>query len=184
MLLLLRLFKKIKIDKYSGYSFVKEFFSKNKFQKNELFLIDPNKKESIINNAYLNKLGIPIDLNYHYVAPKYGKGEITDKSLISALNKLEIKPKYIMINLGSNIQEPLGYYLKNKLEFKVGIFCSGAAISFLSGSQAPISSRLDRYGLGWLRRCFEKPHKYIPRYIKAFSLFNLIIKEKVIDNRK
>jgi len=181
MILLLRLFKKIKFKKYSGYSFLKEFLNKNEFKKNELFLIDPNNEESIINNKYLNKIGIPIDLNYHYAAPIYGDEKIMDEDLLKILQGLDKKPKYLMINLGSNIQEPLGCYLKNELEFKVGIICSGAAISFLTGSQALISSTIDRLGLGWLRRCIYNPFKYIPRYFKAFSLINLIIKEEVMD---
>ena len=93
---------------------------------------------------------------------------------------MEDKPKYIMINLGSNVQEPLGYYLKQNLKFRVGIFGTGAAISFLTGRQAPISPIVDRLGLGWLWRCLKKPSVYIPRYLKAFSLFKLILKEKVI----
>ena len=184
MILLLRLFKKIKVKKYSGYSFLKDFFNINEFKKDDLFLIDPNNKESIINNKYLNRIGIPIDLNYHYAAPIYGDGKIIDEALINILKGLDKKPKYLMINLGSNIQEPLGFYLKNELEFNVGILCSGAAISFFTGSQAPISATIDRFGLGWLRRCIESPFKYIPRYLKAFSLINLIIKEEVINITK
>ena len=85
-----------------------------------------------------------------------------------------------MINLGSNVQEPLGYYLKQNLNFKCGIFCTGAAISFFTGSQASISPSIDRIGLGWLWRCFEKPTIFIPRYFKAIKLIKLILKEKVI----
>ena len=37
---------------------------------------------------------------------------------------------YILINLGSGIQEPLGLYLNENLNFKPGIICTGAAIAF------------------------------------------------------
>lgn len=184
MILLLRLFKKIKLKKYSGYSFLKDFLTMNNFKKDDLFLVDPNNKESIINNKYLNKINIPIDLCNHYVAPIYDNGEIKDEVLLKILQSLDKKPKYLMINLGSNIQEPLGLYLKNKIEFNVGIICSGAAISFLTGTQARISFIIDQFGLGWLKRCIEKPFKYIPRYFKAFSLIKLIIKEEVINIKK
>ena len=120
--LLLRILKNIKIKKYSGQRFLKDFFASEKFNKGDLFLVDPNKSESKINNEYLNKIGIPISNDYHFVAPIYDKGEIKDKILLDKLESLKIKPKFIMINLGSNVQEPLGCYIKNNLSYKVGIF--------------------------------------------------------------
>ena len=45
----------------------------------------------------------------------YGSGDIEDVLLIGKLNALINKPKYIIINLGSGIQEPLGLYLKKNL---------------------------------------------------------------------
>ena len=142
-----------------------------------MFLIDPNKSESKINNEYLNKIGIPISNDYHFVAPIYDNEDIHDKILFKKLESLEIKPKYIMINLGSNVQEPLGCYIKNNLSYKVGIFGSGAAISFFTGTQASISTKIDSLGLGWLWRCLSNPKRFIPRYLKAFELFFIMHKE-------
>jgi len=177
MILLLRLLKRINIQKLSGYDFLRCFFSE-KINKYDLFLIDPNEEESNINNLYLNKIGLPIDETYQYLAPIYGKGQIIDDILIDRLNSLKYKPKYIMINLGSGVQEPLGYYLKQKLNFKPGIICTGAAIAFFTGRQADVSIA-DKYYLGWLKRCIEKPRIFIPRYLKAFKLFSLILKSKI-----
>ena len=56
MILLLRLLKGIKINKFSGYEFLRYF--KEKFSNNDLFLIDPNKEESKLNNDYLREIGI------------------------------------------------------------------------------------------------------------------------------
>ena len=178
MVLLLRILKGIKINKFSGYEFLKHFF-KEKFNKNDIFLIDPNEEESNINNAYLNEIGIPIENHYHYVAPIYGNGKIEDKILLDKLNSLDETPKYIMINLGSGVQEPLGYYLKQKLHFNPGIICTGAAISFFTGSQANISPLIDILGLGSLWRCIKNPRIFVPRYLSAFSLFFLILKADV-----
>ena len=178
MVLLLRLFKGIKINKFSGYDFLKPFFAE-KFSKNDLFLIDPNEKESKINNTYLNGIGIPINNSFQYVAPIYGSNEIEDKVLLNKLNSIQEKPKYIMINLGSGVQEPLGYYLKQNLNFTPGIICTGAAISFFTGSQANITPLIDKLGLGWLWRCIKNPTVFIPRYFSAFSLFFLILKADV-----
>ena len=170
MVLLIRLIKGIKINKFSGYDFLKNFF-KEKFNKNDLFLIDPKNEESILNNSYLNEIGIPIEKSYQYVAPRYSDYEIADRVLLYRLNTLREKPKYIMINLGSGVQEPLGYYLKQNLNFKPGIICTGAAISFFTGSQATISPLIDKLGLGWFWRCIKNPTVFIPRYLKAFRLF-------------
>jgi len=178
MVLLLRMLKGIKIKKLSGYGFLRIFFKKE-FNKNELFLIDPNKEDSKINNLYLNEIGIPIDRSYHCVAPIYGNGKIEDKALLNRLNTLTTKPKYIMINLGSGVQEPLGYYLKQNLDFNPGIICTGAAISFFTGSQANISPLIDKLGLGWFWRCIKRPTVFIPRYINSFSLYFQILKASV-----
>jgi len=178
MILLLNLLKGIRINKLSGYEFLFNFF-KEDFKNNDLFLIEPNKKEANINNSYLNKIGIPIPKSFHYIAPLYKREEIRDQALLDKLNSMEKKPKYIMINLGSNVQEPLGYYLKKYLTFKPAIICTGAAISFFTGSQANISPLIDKIGLGWLMRCIDKPSLYIPRYIKAFRLLLMIIKTDI-----
>jgi len=176
MILLLRLFKKIKLKKYSGYSFLKDFLNMNNFKKNDLFLVDPNNEESKINNAYLNSIGIPINKTYHYVSPVYDDAEIVDQYLLDKLNSLAQKPKYIMINLGSGVQEPLGGYLKQNLDYNPGIICTGAAIAFFTGRQANISTLIDKVGLGWLWRCIKNPTVFIPRYFGAFGLFILILK--------
>jgi len=178
MAFLFRLLKGIKINKFSGYCFLKKFFKEN-FNKNDLFLIDPNNEESKINNAYLNKIGIPIKKSFQYVAPIYGNGKIEDKFLINRLNTLTTKPKYIMINLGSGVQEPLGHYLKQNLNFNPGIICTGAAIAFFTGRQANISPFIDKLSLGWLWRCIRNPKVFIPRYLSAFKLFFLILKTEI-----
>ena len=139
----------------------------------------PNEEESKLNNDYLNNIGIPIEKSYQYVAPMYGDYKIVDTLLLNRLNTLREKPKYIMINLGSGVQEPLGYYLKQNLNFLPGIICTGAAISFFTGAQANISPTINRLGFGWLWRCLITPTVFIPRYLRAFSLFFLIIKTEV-----
>ena len=179
MVLLLRALKCIKIKKLSGYNFLKRFLLEEKFIENEIFLIDPTIKESKLNCDYLASIEIPIDAKYQYVAPMYGSGDIEDLFLIEKLNNLIQKPKYIIINLGSGIQEPLGLFLKQNLNFTPGIICTGAAISFITGSQANISPLIDRLGVGWLWRCIKNPTVFIPRYLKAFRLFFLILKTEI-----
>ena len=63
------------------------------------------------------------------------------------------------------IQEVLGLYLKKKLKFKVTILCTGGAISFFTGDQAPINIFIDKYYLGWLVRLFFNPFIFFKRCI-------------------
>tara|TARA_Y100000590_G_scaffold470486_1_gene665640 strand:- start:7007 stop:7744 length:738 start_codon:yes stop_codon:yes gene_type:complete len=179
MVFLLRIIKCVKIKKFSGYKFLTLFLNNENFLKHDIFLVNPNQKETNLNYNYLNKIGIPLLSSYQYISPIYNKESVEDKNLVETLNKLDHKPKYIIINLGSGIQEPLGYYLKKKLNYKPTIICTGAAIAFLTGAQANINKYIDKFGLGWLWRCIKYPKIFIPRYMRAFSLIGLIFKTKI-----
>ena len=106
------------------------------------------------------------------------KLKIQDKILLQFANK--IKPDYIILNLGSGVQETLGFYLKKNLKYKTKIICTGAAISFFTKDQAPINELLDKFFLGWLTRIIFKPNIFFPRYFKAFKLFKIVFMENII----
>jgi UDP-N-acetyl-D-mannosaminuronic acid transferase (WecB/TagA/CpsF family) len=173
--LLLRLFKGIKVSKFSGYKFLKSFFI---FYKNKkIFSIEAHRKSASINKKYLKKFNIDLK-NRQYVAPFYKKGSyIVDSSLLKILKKE--KPKIILINLGGGIQEILGSYIKNNLNYKPLIICSGAAISFFTKQQAPMNNFFDTLYLGWLIRCFFNPKIFIPRYLSAFKLVFYVLNCKI-----
>lgn len=169
--LLLKFIKSIKVRKFSGYKFLKLFFiylSKNKNKK--IFSIDPNQKFLENNKLYFRKLGLR--KTYHYLAPKFHKDHIFDKYLLKKIN--ETKPNFIMTNIGGGIQEILGLYLKKKLKFKVTIICTGGAISFFTGDQAPISNFVDKFYLGWLVRLIFNPLVFLKRYIIAIKLIPMV----------
>ena len=169
-ILLLRLFKGIRVSKFSGYKFLKSFFI---FYKNKkIFCIEADRKSASINKKYLKKFSINLK-NKQYVAPFYKKKSyIVDNSLLKILKKE--KPKTILINLGGGIQEILGSYIKDNLNYKPLIICSGAAISYFTKQQAPINNLFDTLYLGWLIRCIFNPRIFIPRYLSAFKLvFNV-----------
>ena len=79
---------------------------------------------------------------YSYVAPNYKPSNLIDKKLIKKINK--IKPDYILTNIGGGTQEILGLYLKKNLKNKTTIICTGGAISFFTGDQAPITKFIDK----------------------------------------
>lgn len=171
MIILLRLFFNIRIKKLSGPKFLRKFLNEDVIRKpNKLFLIDPNLKESLLNKEYLNSSGIPISSEYQYIAPYYGKCEISDKDLIDKLNMLQEKPEFILINIGGGIQEPLGLFIKNNLSYKTAIICTGAAIAFQTGSQAKIPNWVDTIYLGWFARIIQNPRLFFMRFLKAFRL--------------
>ena len=87
------------------------------------------------------------------------------------------KPRYIIINIGGEIQEMLGLFIKKSINFKSSIFCTGAAIAFLTKRQAPINDTLDKFYLGWLVRTLYNPRKFFIRTVKSLYL----IKQFIVD---
>ena len=175
--ILLRIFKRIKVSKFSGYRFLKLFFNFISAHKTKsVFLINPNKKKSLSNEKYLRKIGLK--KIYNYVSPFYNPNNLTDKKLLQKLKK--IKPDYIMTNIGGGTQEVLGLYLKDNLNFQTTILCTGGAISYFTGDEAPLNSFLDKIYLGWLFRIIFNPKFFLVRYIKAFKLLLIVRKNKIL----
>ena len=173
--ILLRLLKNIKVAKFSGLKFLRLYLNFLYENKLSLFLVDPNINSSNQNINFLKKYDLKNFSNY--VAPKYKKFNVHDKKLLKILNKK--KPKNILINLGGGTQEKLGAYLKKKIKFKSNIICTGAAISFLTGEQASIPNLIDKLYLGWLFRIIFSPKDYFMRYLNAFALIKLLLKNKI-----
>ena len=171
--ILLRFLKNIKVKKFSGYKLLENLIKDLKKSKKKIFLIDPNLNESKVNKKYLNIK----NLN-QYIAPQYNKDKIEDIKLLNMINFQ--KPKYVIINLGGNTQEVLGYYLKQNLRYKPVIICSGAAISFFTQKQAPISNFIDKLYLGWLVRILFNPKVFLPRYLKAIKLLFIVLNLSLI----
>ena len=168
--LLLKL-KNIHVNKFSGFLFFNKLIhSLTKEPSKKILLIDPNKNESKINYEFLKSKKIL--KVYNYISPWYNTKNIKDLKLLIKIKK--IKPDYIIINLGGGTQERLGSYIKNNINFKSAIICSGAAISFFTKQQAPINIFFDKIYLGWLIRIIFKPSIFLPRYLSAFKLIFLI----------
>ena len=162
--ILLRIFKFKTIKKLSGYLFLKTFLESFK-NINKIFLINPSKKSSSKNIKFLRSQKI---YNFKsYVAPHY-KGNVSDPKLINLINKY--KPRYVIINLGGGSQEPLAVYIYKRIKFKSSIMCTGAAIAFMTGEQAPINKFIDKIYLGWATRIIWSPRLYLGRILKSFKI--------------
>tara|TARA_A100001011_G_scaffold391266_1_gene476379 strand:+ start:250 stop:963 length:714 start_codon:yes stop_codon:yes gene_type:complete len=169
--ILLRFFRNIEVKKFSGYLFLKKFLDL-KFKENISFmLIDPSKADAKVNKLYLKKKKIKNITSY--VAPFYSYKNISDIRLIKLIRKK--KPRYIIINLGGEIQESLALYIKKKINFKSSIICTGAAIAFLTKRQAPINEFIDKYYLGWFMRVVYNPKKNLTRMLKSLFLIKYFI---------
>jgi N-acetylglucosaminyldiphosphoundecaprenol N-acetyl-beta-D-mannosaminyltransferase len=122
--------------------------------------------------AWLGPSRAPSEAKACYVAPLYGPGSIRDPELLQLVRRL--RPAHVVIGLGGGIQEPLGYYLRNAVEYRPGIHCIGAAIGFITGDQVKIPRWADHFYLGWLFRSLSDPRKYLPRYLRAWRLIPLM----------
>lgn len=176
--LLLKYFKQINVSKFSGYLFFKLFLKYIKGNNNKkLFLIDPSIKLSLSNKKLFNKIGVIKKNINNYIAPQYNSKTISDRKLLNIIKK--IKPEYILLNIGGGTQEILGLYLKNNIHFKCTIICSGAAISYFTGDQAPMNVFFDKIYLGWLIRIIFNPRVFLPRYLKTIKLIHIVLNNNI-----
>ena len=174
--LLLKLFKNISVNKFSGYKFLKLFFNHLKKNKSKsVFCVDPNLKFSKSNKNFLKELGV--NKVYNYIAPKYEIKNFSDRKLLKKIKK--VKPDFILTNIGGGKQEILGLYLKKNLKIKTTILCTGAAISFFTREQAPINSLIDKLYLGWFVRLIFNPFVFLKRYLYGLKLIPMVIFSKI-----
>jgi UDP-N-acetyl-D-mannosaminuronic acid transferase (WecB/TagA/CpsF family) len=176
--LLLLLIYGIKVQKISGLRFLKFFLKKIKYYKNDtIFLIDPTLRDMQKNHLLINSHGYQLKKSHQYIAPIYNDGPITDIKLLKLLEKL--KPRWVLINLGGGVQERLADYIKSNISFKSSILCTGAAIAFITGEQAKITTTIDKMYLGWFMRCIIDGKKFIPRYLKGLKIIFMLMRSQV-----
>ena len=162
--ILLRIFRFQKVKKLSGFLFLKTFLDNFKNQQKILF-IDPSRKSNILNIKFLKSKKI---INFKtYIAPNYNK-KFFDLKLLNLVNNY--KPKYIIINIGGGSQEPLAIYINKNIKYNASIMCTGAALAFMTGEQAPINKFIDKVYLGWLTRIIWNPKLYLGRILKSFKI--------------
>lgn len=177
MILCWQLVKGERLPRISGLKFLIALIEDRDFvEQADSFWVMPTSEESEINRKWLKTKGINLRDSDFFIAPLYPPDKVEDPELLQQL--LQRRPRYIIINIGGGIQEKLGDYLRRHLDYKPTIVCTGAAIAFLTGQQAPISPWADKYFLGWLMRCLKAPGRFIPRYWRARRLFWLLLKYK------
>ena len=174
MVMLWNLIQRDRIPKLSGLKYLRALLEQPYFREpGSSFWIMPTPTAAERNLAWLKANGIPVTESDLYLAPIYGK-TIDDPELLRRLDLQ--RPAHVVLGLGGGTQEPLGLYLKQKLNYQPSIHCIGAAISFLSGDQVRIPVWVDHAGLGWLWRSISRPAQYGPRYWDARRLIPLLLR--------
>lgn len=170
--ILLRIFYKFKVKKFSGFLFLLKFLNDKRFKKNKILFINPTIKDSELNSILLAKKRFKKFFNY--VAPIYNSTKsYQDKKLFDLINK--IRPKFIIINISGLKQEYLAYAITKKIKFKLSIFCLGGAVAFITKSQAPINTFYDKYYMGWFIRMIFSPRIFVARTFRSISLIKYFI---------
>jgi N-acetylglucosaminyldiphosphoundecaprenol N-acetyl-beta-D-mannosaminyltransferase len=176
MVLLWNLIQRDRIPKLSGLKYLRVLLEQPEFhQPGSSFWIMPTPVAAQRNLAWLQANGIAAIEDDVYLAPMYDR-IIDDPELLRRLD--ERRPQHIILGLGGGTQEPLGFYLKQKLSYQPAIHGIGAAIGFLSGEQVRIPTWADDLGLGWLWRSLSSPSRYGARYWDARRLIPLLIRYK------
>ncbi|KAF0093625.1 MAG: WecB/TagA/CpsF glycosyl transferase [Puniceicoccaceae bacterium 5H] len=159
------------LNRISGLRFFQELVPSLTHEEREpgvTFWVMPSADQAEANREWLNAQGIAVREQDCYVAPDYSDGAVEDPDLLAVLN--EKRPRWVFLNVGGGVQEPLGHWLRQNLDYRPAIVCTGAAIAFLSGQQAPIPDWADRLYLGWLARSVRNPLVHGRRYLDTLRL--------------
>lgn len=171
------------ISRYSGLELIRDLVNSPALRApGATFWVMPSEQELAVNVEWLrNQALLEVTAEDCYAAPYYRAslspdGKVEDPILLGAIKKK--RPRYIFVNIGSGVQEQLGFYLKENLTHAPAIICTGAAIAFLSGQQANIPPWADYFYMGWVLRILRDPKRFGPRYSRALKLLPLMLRYK------
>ncbi|MGH8164714.1 MAG: WecB/TagA/CpsF family glycosyltransferase [Rhodanobacteraceae bacterium] len=174
MVLLWKLFAGERVPRISGLEHVKRLLEHNSLRPPGASLwVVPTAIARDRTIAFLQNRGIPVAEANFYVAPKYAR-PVEDEALLDIVRQK--RPRHIIIAVGGGLQDPLGLFLLERLDYRPAIHCIGAAVGFLTGDQVRIPNWADKFYLGWLLRSLAQPRVFIPRFWSARRLPLLIWK--------
>ena len=174
MVLLWRLLRQQKVERISGYKYLKHLLGRLKGEaKRDVFWILATKHAQRSLFDWSRREGFSVAEKNCYVAPWYGS-EVEDRDLLALLE--QHRPTHVIVAIGSGAQEKLGYFMRENLPYRPAIHCIGAALGFITGDQSSIPDWADRFYLGWFFRLLAQPRVFIPRLSRAFQLPRLILK--------
>ncbi|PZR72007.1 MAG: glycosyltransferase [Chthoniobacterales bacterium] len=100
--------------------------------------------------------------------------EVHDYALLSRIE--ELRPRHVVMAIPGGTQEKLALYLREHLVYRPSIYCVGAALGFLSGSERPIPEWAEKSHLGWAARLFAQPRMFFPRLAMSLGLARMVFK--------
>jgi N-acetylglucosaminyldiphosphoundecaprenol N-acetyl-beta-D-mannosaminyltransferase len=173
MVLLWRIFRRERLTRISGLTFLKRLLDRPDAREfGKIFLVLPSETAKTKTLSWLRTRGFATTADDCYVAPHY-EALVEDRTLLELVRAR--RPAHIVIAVGGGMQDKLGQYLKENLDYRPAIHCIGAALGFLTGDQIPIPNWADRFYVGWFLRLLSQPRIFIPRLWSARELPGLII---------
>jgi UDP-N-acetyl-D-mannosaminuronic acid transferase (WecB/TagA/CpsF family) len=165
------------LPRHSGLKFLRAVLDRSELKRpHAVFWVMPSTQEDEHNRAWLRAQGFPVVADDVYVAPHYPAGAISDDELLRRIE--ERQPRIVILAIGGGVQERVGLMLRNRLNGRPAILCLGAAIAFLTGSQASIPPWADRLMLGLFLRFLSNPRKFWRRYKEGIQLAPLLWKHR------
>jgi N-acetylglucosaminyldiphosphoundecaprenol N-acetyl-beta-D-mannosaminyltransferase len=162
-----------RMSRISGLRLIEHLFlggGRQAIERAHLLWIVPEEAEARRIENWIAGIALPQSRQSFYVAPRYRQpADFSDQALAARI--AETRPDAIIVCIGGGTQEKLAWHLKKAVQPCPPILCTGAAVSFLTGSQARIPTWVDRACLGWLWRIVDEPKRFGPRY--AATLWNL-----------
>ena len=168
-----------RLERYSGLRLLREVLPRPEVQAaGATFWVMPGEEDRTRNLRWLRERGFDALTEADcYLAPHYRPapdGGIVDPELLRILEAR--RPAVVFLNVGGGVQEPLGWFLRERLSYRPAILCTGAAIAFLTGGQAAIPEWADRFYLGWLLRILRDPVRFGRRYGESIGLVGMILR--------
>lgn len=174
MVLLWRLLRGKRINRVSGFAYLKQLLNGPALRgTGETLWVLPNNRASEKALRWLRTQGFGTSTEDTYVAPFY-RENVEDGTLLGSVDTK--RPRHIVIAIAGGVQEKLGYFLREQLPYRPTIHCIGGALGFLTGDQIAIPNWADRLYFGWLFRLISRPRSFLPRLWDARGLPALIFK--------
>ncbi len=168
MVLLWKFFTGERVPRISGLEHVKRLLEHESVrQPGAVLWVVATRRSREKLGAFLRRADLPATDSNVYIAPKYA-GPVEDESLLEGVRRT--RPRHIVIAVGGGIQDQLGQYLLERLDYRPAVHCIGAAIGFLTGDQVYIPDWADKYYVGWLFRSLAQPRIFVPRFWSARKL--------------
>jgi len=161
------------VSRISGLRLIQHLFlgeGRQAIEGAHILWIIPDEQEEKRIEDWIARNPLPLGRQSFYVAPRYREtADFSDQSLVDRI--AATCPDVVILCIGGGIQEKLAWRMKKLIQRTPPILCTGAAISFLTGSQAHIPTWVDRACMGWLWRTIDEPKKFGARY--GAALWNL-----------